>query len=63
MNKEPVFSAEYDIGDATTSQPSIQKKGPAPEDEKTYESFEKIELDYELSKPKRILIHARIIPK
>jgi len=63
MNKESVFSAEHDIDNTTNSQSSIQKKGSAPKDEEKYETIKEIESDYNLSKPRRILIRARIIPK
>lgn len=63
MNKESVFSAEHDIDNTTNSQSSIQKKGSAPKDKETDEIIKKIESDYNLSKPRRILIRARIIPK
>lgn len=63
MNKESVFSAEYNIDNTTDSQSSIQEKDSAQKDKETDEIINKIESDYNLSKPRRILIHARIIPK
>lgn len=63
MNKESVFSAEYDINNTTDPQSSIQEKGSVPKDKETNEFIEKIESDYNLSKPRRKLIRARIIPK
>lgn len=57
MNKESIFSVEYDIKNATNS----QEKTSIPQDEK--DVLKKIESDYNLSKPRRNLIRARIIPK
>jgi hypothetical protein len=62
MNKESVFSAEYDINNTTDSQSSIQDKSSAPKD-KENEFINQIESDYNLSKPRRKIIRARIIPK
>ncbi len=63
MNKESVFSAEYDINNTTDSQSAIQEKSSVLKDKETNEFIKKIESDYNLSKPRRKLIRARIIPK
>ncbi len=61
MDKESVFSAEYDINNTTDSQSSIQEKSPVSKDKEKNEVLNKIESDYDLSKPRRKLIRARII--
>jgi len=63
MNKESSFSPEYDIGDTTNSQSSIPEKGSLPTKKETDEISEKIESTYDLRKPRRRLISARIIQK
>jgi len=63
MNKESVFSAEYDITNTTDSQSYIQEKSLVPKDKETNGFLEKIESDYNLSKPRRKIIRARVIPK
>ncbi len=63
MNKESAFSTEYDINNTTDSKSSIQEKDSTPKDKESNELIEKIESDYKLSKPRRKLIRARIIPK
>ena len=63
MNKESIFSPEYDIEHATDSQSSIQGERSLSKDKETDEIISKIESDYELSKPRRKLIRARIIQK
>lgn len=56
MNKESPFSIEYDINNTTDAQSSIPKDKEASDLIK-----EQIESDYQLSKPRRKLIRARII--
>ena len=63
MNNEPMFSPEYDIKNATDSQSSIQKKNLNLKDKEVDEFINKIESDYELSKPRRKVIRARITQK
>ncbi len=63
MNKDSVFSSEYDISNTTNSQASIHEKGSLPKDKEVDEIRKKIESNYNLSKPRRKLIRARIIPK
>lgn len=68
MNKEAVFSAEYEINNATDSKSSIQEKSSTPKDKENDDYIKKDESGYPLSsyqpsKPKRKLIRARIIPK
>lgn len=63
MNKESAFSAEYDINNTTNSKSSIQETISTLEDKEADDFIKKIESDYKLSKPRRKLIHARIIPK
>ena len=59
QNKSP-FSGEYNIGIATESQASIQESSNL-KDKNTDDPLEKIKADYQLSKPRRKIIHARII--
>lgn len=62
MNKESPFSGEYNINNTTDSKSSIQQKSSTPEDKEESDLInEKIKSDYQLSKPRRKLIHARII--
>jgi len=61
MDKESVFSAEYEIKNTTDSKLSIQKKSSKTEDKKENEIIDRIESDYKLSKPRRKLISAKII--
>lgn len=61
MNKESPFSVEYDINNTTDSKSSIQQKSSTPEDKEASDLIKKIESDYQLSKPRRKLIRARII--
>ena len=64
MNNEPIFSPEYEIKHSTDSLPSsIQKKDSNLKDKGTDEFINKIESDYDLSKPRRKVIQARIIQK
>lgn len=63
MNKEPPFSVEYDINNTTDSKSSIQQKSSTPKDKEANDLIRKIESEYQLSKPRRKLIRARIIPK
>lgn len=63
MNKESIFSPEYDIEYATDSQSFIQGESSLSKDKETDEIIGKIKSDYKLSKPRRKLIRARIIPK
>jgi hypothetical protein len=60
MNKESAFSAEYDISNSTESKPSIQDS--MPKDKEADELIKRIESSYKLSKPRRNIIRARIIP-
>ena len=62
MNKESPFSVEYDINNTTDSKSSIQQKSSTPKDmEESDRIKEEIESNYQLSKPRRKLIRARII--
>lgn len=63
MSKESIFSPEYDIDNATESQSSIKEKISVLEDDKKDDILKKIESDYNLSKPRRNIIRARIIPR
>ncbi len=63
MNNEPIFSPEYDTKNATNSQSSIEKKVSSLQGKETDEFISKIEADYELSKPRRKVIRARIIQR
>lgn len=63
MNKESAFSAEYDINNTTDSKSSILEKSSMQKDKEANDFIEKIESNYKLSKPRRKLIRARIIPK
>ena len=63
MNKDSIFSPEYNIENATDPQSSKQRNRLLSKDEETDEIIGKIESDYELSKPRRKLIRARIIQK
>ena len=61
-NKSP-FSAEYDVKNSTDSQSSGPQTSSTRKEEEADGIINKIEEDYQLSKPKRILIRARIIPQ
>ena len=63
MNKDSIFSPEYNIENATDSQSSMQENQLLSKDKETDDIIGKIESDYELSKPRRKLIRARIIQK
>ena len=63
MNNEPIFSPEYEIRNATDLQSSIQKKESNLQGKEANELISKIEADYELSKPRRRVIRARIIQR
>lgn len=63
MNNEPIFSPEYDTQNSTNSQSSLEKKGSSLQGKETDEFISKIEADYELSKPRRKVIRARIIQR
>ena len=54
---------ETNTENATDPQSSTQGNRLLSKDEETDEIIGKIESDYELSKPRRKLIRARIIPK
>lgn len=59
MNKDSVFSPEYDIGNATETASSLPKQVSTLEESENL--VDKIQLDYKLSKPRRKLIHAKVI--
>ena len=64
MNKESGFSEEYVVTNMTDSQSSTQEKSSAPKDNnEPHEIIKKIESDYNLSKPRRKIIHARNISR
>ena len=63
MDKEPIFSPEYNIEPATDSKSSVQQKYLITEENETNEIINRIESDYDLSKPRRKIIRARIIQK
>jgi|SaaInlLV_10m_DNA_2_1039722.scaffolds.fasta_scaffold32480_2 hypothetical protein len=63
MIKESVFTDEYQLTDTTDTQ-SLKKEQLSNLDTKnSNEIINKIEIDYELSKPRRKIIRARIIEK
>jgi len=64
MDKESVFSEEYVVTDMTSSQPCAQEKNSvAKGNDEPSEIIKKIESDYDLAKPRRKIIRARIIPR
>jgi hypothetical protein len=63
MNKKSVFSREYDIDAATDSKLSVEDEYSILKDKEADSLIKQIELDYKLSKPRRKLIRARIIPR
>lgn len=63
MNNEPIFSPEYEVRNVTDLQSSKQKKELNLQGEKANELIRKIEADYELSKPRRRVIRARVIQR
>ncbi len=63
MNKDSIFSPEYNIENATDSQSSMQIDRLLSNDKEADEIIDKIESDYELSKPRRKIIRAKIILK
>lgn len=63
MNKESAFSSEYDISDKTEPKSSIQEKSSTTQVNELDEFTKIIEANYNLSKPRRKLILARIIKK
>lgn len=63
MNNESIFSEEYSISGSTVSQiPNESEKLDSWEKRDKFMK-KKIEDDYQPSKPKRIIITAKIIPK
>jgi hypothetical protein len=62
MNNQSPFSAEYDINNTTDSQSNISKESTIQKDKEKDDIMERIENEYQLSKPRRNLIRARIIP-
>jgi len=62
MDSKSPFSDEYDIRNSTESETSMMQ-GSTAKDGESKSLIEKIESDYLLSKPKRKIIRARIIPK
>jgi hypothetical protein len=62
MKDESPFSAEYDISNITDSQSSTPQQSSTRKEEESDDFIKKIEADYQLSKPRRKLIRARIIP-
>ena len=63
MIKESVFTDENQLTDTTDTQ-SLKKEQLSNLDTKnSNEIINKIEIDYELSKPRRKIIRARIIEK
>ena len=61
-NKSP-FSAEYDINNSTDSQSSEPQQISTFEEEEMDDLIKKNEKHYQVSKPRRIIISARIIPQ
>lgn len=62
MKDESPFSAEYDISNITDSKSSTPQQSSTQEEEEADVFRKEIEADYQLSKPRRKLIRARIIP-
>ncbi len=63
MNNESPFSAEYNIAGATEPQPTVQETISLDEINTTNDIITKIESDYNLSKPRRKILRARIIKR
>ena len=63
MNKKSAFSAEYAINNTTDSKSSIQEMSATLKDKEANDFNKIIESEYKLSKPRRKLIRAKIIPK
>jgi len=63
MNNKSPFSAEYDINNNTDSQSSEPQQNSTRKKEEADGFRKRIEEDYQLSKPRRKLIRARIIPQ
>ncbi|KQC06680.1 MAG: hypothetical protein APR54_06925 [Candidatus Cloacimonas sp. SDB] len=63
MNDEPIFSPEYELKNATDLQSDVQKTESKLQDKEANELIRKIEADYELLKPRRRVIRARVIQK
>ncbi len=63
MNDEPIFSPEYELNNATDLQSDVQKAESNLHGKEADELIRKIEADYELLKPRRRIIRARIIQK
>jgi hypothetical protein len=63
MNNESPFSAEYNITGATEAQQSAQETTSLNDINLTNDIFRKIESDYNLSKPRRKIIRARILTR
>ena len=63
MNSKSPFSAEYDIDNNTDSLPSGSRQSFPQKGEVEDDFIKKIEEEYQLSKPRRKIIQARIIPQ
>lgn len=63
MNTEPIFSSEYEISNATDLQSDVQKTESNLQGREADKLIRKIEAEYELLKPRRRIIQARIIQK
>jgi hypothetical protein len=61
MNKESAFSLEYEITNTTESLDA--EKSSTPQAKVSDKIIDRIESDYQLSKPRRKLIRARILTK
>jgi hypothetical protein len=57
MNEKPIFSDEYSVTSETNAKPLNMNKQDKDE------FVNKIEAEYELSKPRRIILRTRIIEK
>lgn len=64
MIKKPIFSEEYDFNNTTNSQTNEEsRKSESYFEDLKDEFIKKIQEEYKLSKPRRIVIRARIIQK
>ncbi len=63
MKDDSPFTAEYEVNNTTDSKSSTLQQRFTQKDIEADETRRKIEADYQLSKPRRKLIRARVIPK
>ena len=63
MSNESIFTDEYKIDNTTEAKSKVGDANSITQDNEVSKLREEIEKDYKLSKPRRKIIRARVIPE